>query len=752
MQQRNRVSIYHLHLPSMAPLNSSNSSQMHVNTDENDDAPVELDRKWQSPPTTKKASAKSPTMPRRSDPSLDFGNAIVELSPTKKSPNNSQRSHSLSPRSMLNRKPSINTNNLGGLDMSVTSFTAFVEAAISPPPKMPHRRASTCGEDGAPQPPITSDGEVGKTSTWQSNHTIGVPSNHTISGQHEEFQMGLNDANGPTEKKKMRRVRRDGSLQRAFSDSELSEASTINSQKESKKERKISILKRRKERLAKRFLGRGKATVPDAAFTEEDDDVVDTDKDLEGFTGITLKKKSTHSSTDNESYRNNTSSGADDAASAATKTQGEIDVETRSRVAKSPIRFPGRERSQSLGRAQSSSGRRGRASGSSVATGATGATEKSKKKTKKKKSGSSMSRTKRQSNRKRASDDNESSASSSDEEYEKPPRGSSKGRNSKSPLRRRRKSAGARKAKKGGRKPIQPMPLDDDGSQRTMTDVVVNVPPTQEFVSPCTIGSGRRSVMDLLTPSGRSRSSKVSGITMSTGIFSPFTTVSSQGFNDDFSNHSDFTKSSLRGPQHIPDLEASERKGDRQANSLLATGNLSAVFENSSRTDGLVASGRNNDGLMSSGRNDGFSSARTDGLGMSGGKDGLVSSARSPGDQMGGTPRTPRSSLKMPSVPRRRPSSDDHSLSAPITKGPLFDSPSGNAEEEETGESFDRFAPVITKQRSSSDLMRLVEPPTTLLRKASSERNLMSAFSRKGAERVWRRGGKKKPQKKTPEL
>jgi len=677
----------------MAPLHNSNSSQMQVNSDENDDGTVEeLDRKWQSPPSSKKASARSPTMPRRSDPNLDFGDAVVEMSPTKNTSKNHHRSksRSVSPRSMLKRGASTSKLTNLSLDMSVTSFTAFVDA-VSPPPKMPHRRTSTC-EDDRPAIPVISDGELGNT--W---HTVGDKQDQ------EEAFMGLNDANGPTEKKKIRKVRRNGGIQRAFSDSELSEASTINSQKESKKERKQSILQRRKARLAKKFLGRGKGEVPDTVHDEEDDDVVDTDKDLAGFTGITIKKKSVDPKV-SEICLSPIPIGTDDVVSVSTKkTQGEIDVETRSRVSKSPIRFPGQDRSHSRGRARSSS-RRGRASGSSVATGATGATEKTKKKKKKKAvSGSSVSRTKRRSNRLRASDDE--SEFSSDEEDLKP-RASSMSRASKSP-RRRRKSAGARKVKKGGRKPIpvpsQQVPLNDDGSQRTMTDLVINVPPTQDFVSPCTIGSGRRSVTDTLTPTNRSRDSKVSAITMSTGMFSPFTAVSSKGFNDDFSNHTDYTNSSLRGPQHIPDLEASEHQG-----SLLVKGNLSAVFETSSPTEGVVST--------------------------------------PPSDEMGGTPRTPRSSLRMPAVPTRRPSSDDHSLSSSVARGPLFDNSSRGEEDDVV--SFDRFA-AMTKQRSSSDLMTL-ERPTNMLRKASSERNVLASSIRSGADRVWRRG-KKKPQKQNPD-
>ncbi|CAJ1952921.1 unnamed protein product [Cylindrotheca closterium] len=742
----------------MAPLHNSNSSEMQAenSTSENDvEGIVEVDRKWQSPPSSKTSATRSPTMPRRSDASLDFGDGIIEMSPTKNSSgvspiqSPSTKSHSLSPRSMLHRQKSNNRLNNLALEMSVTSFTAFVDQGISPPPSMPHRRVSTHEDDHGGPPNNISDGELGgggggnNLTTWQSNHTVG--------GRQDDMFMTLNDANGPTDgKKRPRRIRR--GVQRAFSDSELSEASTINSQKESKKERKQSILKRRKERLARTFLGRGKAAkvpnaAPDGIYDEEEEDVVDTDKDLEGFIGIAIKKQSGHSTTtDNESHP--LSSGDDVGSVVTKKTQNEIDVETRSRVSKSPIRFPGRDRSRSRGRARSSS-RRGRASGSSVAAETT---EKAKKKKKKKKS-SSLSR-----RGKKASDND--STSSSDDDYEKPPRSGSKARAPKSPG-RRKKSASARRAKKGGRKPIAAplqVPLNDDWShsQRTMTDLVVNVPPTQEFVSPCTIGSGRRSVMDTITPSNRSRNSKVSAITMSTGMFSPFTAVSSEGFCDDFSNHTENTNSSLRGPKHIPNLEASER----QSNTMFTKGNLSAVFEDSSRADGMafspsvptggmVFSSARTDGLGRSGRNDGFGiSGRSDGLGYSARTEGASPYPSGSSSEMGGTPR---STLRMPAVPRRRPSSSDHSLTSSDTKGPLFDN-SSHAEEEHDEVPFDRFAPMV-KVRSSSDLMiqaPVDERPTIMLKKSASERNVFAAKLKSGAERVWRRG-KKKPSQQISE-
>ena len=177
----------------------------------------------------------------------------------------------------------------------------------------------------------------------------------------------------------------------------------------------------------------------------------------------------------------------------------------------------------------------------------------------------------------------------------------------------------------------------------------------------------------------------------------------------------------MPGFQQIPDLDSSERGAQtpkQQSKSFLVTGNLSAVFETSSRTE-LGGSGRDS-------------------------------------DEVGATlAATPRSSLKMPTVPRRRPSTD-HSITSYVQKGPLFDDGASDTErtdDHESEELFDRFA-AMTKQRSSSDLMNLVEAqqeqasrPTGLLRKASSERNLASSL-KSGAARVWRRG-KKKPKEES---
>jgi len=241
---------------------------------------------------------------------------------------------------------------------------------------------------------------------------------------------------------------------------------------------------------------------------------------------------------------------------------------------------------------------------------------------------------------------------------------------------------------------------DNSASQRSMTNVIIDVPPTQEFVSPCTIGSGRRSVMDNLTPTNRSRESRISALTMSS--HSPV-----------FSNHSSFTTSSLRGPQHIPDLEATETSG--QTDSLLVTGHLSAVFEMSFRTDGLQSSGRD-------------SSEKELDLGLD-----------LPGERPQGRSQGRRSSLCMPAVPRRHDSIDNQSqMDMMQSSGPLFDT----RDKKDETKVVDRVA-AMTKQRSSTDLMSQEEKarPTDMLRKVSSERNLGSSTE---TGRVWRRGRKKK--------
>jgi len=320
------------------------------------------------------------------------------------------------PIKRTDKSKSVNRN----LDMSYSPFSALVEGVMSPNPIKPHRRTSAHEEDDSQLPVVSND---------QSNYD----------GLQEEFYGDLIDSNGPIAKRKPRRVRR--GVHRAFSDSSLaSEASSINSQLEIKKKlkaHKSSWLQKRKDRVARKLLGKGKLNHgPDdqdeADNKDEDEDVDDTDKDLQGFTGIALKKKSAHSTHRTEDLETDV---------VIRKTRAEVDLETRSRVSKSPARFPksrGRGRRASLGEWNSthSSGRSSRR-GVSL-----GDVEKFKKKKKKKRP---VSRTKRLSNRKFS--DSESGDSSSGEDQEKV-RSSSK---SKSPA-PRKKSAGARKAKRIGRK------------------------------------------------------------------------------------------------------------------------------------------------------------------------------------------------------------------------------------------------------------------------------------------------------------
>ena len=296
------------------------------------------------------------------------------------------------------------------------------------------------------------------------------------------------------QKIRRRPISRRGSLNR-FSDSDdLSEASTIDSQGKMKQiERKRKLMKSQKR--------------VDEVSLDEDDDLVDTDKDLAGLTGLATPKsmsdrsKSLVSSTSQNEALNSQDRRQDRRRASISPHEGEVSTKRKIRRKKS-AEYNKIERRHS-----------------------------------------NDNSTKARSNRRRRKETNDT-CSSSDEEIEgkaQSKRSSSAGRRSSSKSKGSRRSSSDGGGKRKGRKSRS----RSSGEDASVPDKVIQAV-SDNLISPCTFTSAtlspsRGSTRDrLLTPSltspGLSRrtvESGISGLTLSPD----FSSVSKTSFKDDFSNH-----------------------------------------------------------------------------------------------------------------------------------------------------------------------------------------------------------------------
>lgn len=296
------------------------------------------------------------------------------------------------------------------------------------------------------------------------------------------------------QKIRRRPISRRGSLNR-FSDSDdLSEASTIDSQGKMKQiEMKRKLMKSQKR--------------VDEVSLDEDDDLVDTDKDSAGLTGLATPKsksdrsKSLVSSTSQNEALNSQDRRQDRRRASISPHEGEVSTKRKTRRKKS---------------AEDNKIERRHSNDNS---------------------------TKARSNRRRRKENNDT-CSSSDEEIEgkaQSKRSSSAGRRSRSKSKGSRRSSSDGGGKRKGRKSRS----RSSGEDASVPDKIIQAV-SDDLISPCTFTSvmlspSRGSTRDrLLTPrltspglSRRTVESGTSGLTLSPD-FSP---VSKTSFKDDFSNH-----------------------------------------------------------------------------------------------------------------------------------------------------------------------------------------------------------------------
>lgn len=617
--------------------------------------------KWNSFAETTLLSHTSPSVPRRSRHTIGIPSVELPLCEEDSihvgSLGSPKRSQSLSPStSVQDAKKELNSSGT-----SSTYNASFSNHGPShPPPVLSSQKRSGAG---LVRPAVVSD-----TEKRDSGTNAPVVSNEEV--EEEDFYLELND-DKPSKRnvRKIRRVRR--GLTRRFSDSELSEASTINSCGENPKAvvRKQRLKERREARRAKNQSweddGKGLSL-------EEDDDVLDTDKDLAGLTGL-AKPKARSKSLDDK---------PDLPLTETPPTQ-------EAPLVQQPDKVPLNSRSGSLGKTSNHSK-------ASLGSPTENRSSERKSRRSKNKGSSTGNRTRARSNRRRRYSDDENSSEEEDACTDRRARSNGKSGRPRRKLSKRR-TRRARSSDDGAlvesvarRKGRRPSP-GSAGSLPVPQSLEIDVL-QPDLVSPCTVAS--KSVRDKFsshsasmskkgsTRSKSTSSSRFSAITFTTGCSS----VSSGAFDDDFSKISEQSNETIKTEQKS---QASARRFPK--------GFLSTLQEVSMKS---FTSGEKTP------------SKRPD-------NDGDVS----------------KSSRFMPHKPRRVPSGNLEatmvsSKPTPPSFTPLSgcdESSDGETKEmpEETNEPSNRHS-LMSKQKSSSALNQRTKRPTHLLRKAVSDRFLLS--------------------------
>eukprot|EP00980_Cylindrotheca_fusiformis_P018264 scaffold5939_cov111-Cylindrotheca_fusiformis.AAC.3 len=533
----------------------------------------------------------------------------------------------------------------GPMDTGNTPFQTNVVTPSNLPPSLPSRKRSGTG--------LVRPGEnVVSKSTEEVNHEVE---------EKEDFYLELNDfESSRKERRKTKRVRRPDGLVRRFSDSELSEASTINSCGENPK------MKERKQKLRERREAR-KAQKRDKKRLEEDDDLVDTDKDEAGLTGAT-KQKCRSKSLD-------------------AKPSANLRLADPPRIGKPSTRSATGVR----GLNRAGSARRIVPKTSNAEPDSSSTARKLSRTPSRSKKGS---RTRSQSNRRWASSDSDTSDESKSSATNKVNRPTRRKRKSSKRQPRRRKSSddgdafGSLARRKGSRKP--PSSNASEESLHVPKNLEIDVTQT-DIVSPCTVTS--RSVRDTLSNhssslqnvgSVRSKSnssSRVSAMTFTTGCSS----VSYGAFDDDFSKISE---------------ESGRTYNSRDKKTPLNVRRLTTLQEVSMKT------------ITSSEETPGQS----------------VPVERMPA-RRSIEGESSESSRFMPSKPRRIPSGILEAAMLGSNYPTPPPSPTRSEKETALGESpkGPRSRRGVKKERSTSDLQSGPTRPTHLFRKAVSERFLPSS-------------------------
>jgi hypothetical protein len=474
----------------------------------------ESNERWNPFAESALLSLASPVAPRRS------GNAVAVRLPWLDLPldeedsfnfgrvRSSRLSRSLSP-STSNRgmKKELDPDSDRTMETLSTSFSTFgLAAPYRSPPRKPYRKPSG---DGLVRPAAVSDAEKKRSSV--SNN-----SSEEEYEEEEDFFLDLNDRqSSKKEDSSIRRFGRSGAPVHAFSDSELSEASTINSGGEN---HKAAARARKQKPKELQEAGRGKIQMEKEKRRGkelEEDDLVDTDMDVAGFTGL---------------------------AKSRSKSLEDIFETLVSPVGKSsPRSTPSRSRN---------SGRKGSLEKTSNHSKGSPKSRRNRKET--------SVGTKNRSNRRNTSSSEESS--SEEEDAVTPPR------RGKKPSKRRPRIDGERNGSAGrrkGRRPLPPSPTEvtNEGSLHFSQRLIIDVT-HQDIVSPCTVAS--RSLREPLSAASaaskmgsiRSKStisSRMSGLTFTTGCSS----ISSGGFDDDFSKLSVQSNETIKSEQQS---QTSERR------------------------------------------------------------------------------------------------------------------------------------------------------------------------------------------------
>jgi hypothetical protein len=611
----------------------------------------EINEKWNSFAESALLSLASPVAPRRSGNARRFPSLGLPLDEEEYFDFESVRriSRSLSP-STSNRGVKKDLDSNGTMGTSNTSFSTFGLAAPYPyPPRQPSRKPSG---DGLVRPAEVSD--AGKKRSSVSN---GSEEEYE---EEEDFFLDLNDHQSSKKEDSIRRFRRPGALVRAFSDSELSEASTINSGGENHKAaaraRKQKLKEIQEARRVKIQMEKEKRKRRGKEL--EEDDLVDTDIDVAGFTGL---------------------------AKPRSKSLDDIFETVVSPVGKSSPRSTPRSRN---------SGRKGRLGITSNHS-----------KGRNRKGTSVGSKTKNRSDRRKTSSDEESSSEEEDALTNKSPR---RGRK---PSKRRPKIDGERNgsfSRRKGRRPPPPPPAEvtEEGSLHVPQRLIIDVT-HPDVVSPCTVAS--RSVRDALSVisasaskmgSMRSKStisSRMSGMTFITGCSS----VSSGAFDDDFSKLSVQSNETIKSEQQS---QTSERR--------FPTGSLATLRESSMTSFASLkktpTSGAENESSMTKGD-----------LKVS--KSSLFmphKPQRFPSGNLNPGMFSPK-----PKPSSYTPLSDCEDSSVEEKAIPMTNS-SSDLMKEVKRPTLQKATTKRGMTQSSSDLMKEVKRPTDLLKKATSQRGM----------------------------
>jgi hypothetical protein len=266
------------------------------------DSPEAKDQKWKSFVASANLSLTSPEAPRRIQQNVcGLSDAIkVKLSVLDGDEGvdaHSQESDSSLRPSTFDHRLKDDVGSSGTAEMtSASSFSSFVMKSPSRPSKKPERNTSTVVSHGDRKYTVPYDPQDNKAISYPPTDARTILSDALEEAKEDTcdyFFLGINDEEEeciedlPAKRAggKIRRIQCPGILS-AFSDSELSEASTIDSFPKITN-RKKTIKARREARKIEKEIVEVKA---EETMLDEDDDVIDTDKDLEGLTGLVTSK------------------------------------------------------------------------------------------------------------------------------------------------------------------------------------------------------------------------------------------------------------------------------------------------------------------------------------------------------------------------------------------------------------------------------------------------------------------------------